>query len=42
MLDFSVLRMLAGCFGNLMTCEEADYKMLKATEQERECILGYM
>jgi len=32
MLDFSVLRMLAGCLGNLVALEEADDKMLKATE----------
>lgn len=42
MLDFSVLRTLAGRLGHLVAREEADYKMLKATEQEREHILGYM
>lgn len=42
MLDFFVLRMLAGRLVNLVAREEADDKMLKATEQERERILGYM
>ena len=28
--------------GNLVARGEADYKMLKDTEQERERILGYM
>jgi hypothetical protein len=42
MLDFSVLRTLTGCLGNLVARGEADYKMLKDTEQERERILGTM